>query len=286
MGKYIPGNPTIIVDNMPGAGSLVAANHVYKAVKPDGLTIASYSTQILNEILGRPGIEFDSKKFEYIGGPDQDNIVCILTKASGITNAEEWMASKSPVKLGGLAPGTHSTDNLARIARSVLGFPTQVISGYKGTADIRLAAESGEIAGLTMSWQTVKTTWSKALETGTINVMMQATPKPMPDLPKTPLAISFAKTDEARRMIEVAIHDNSFIARPYAVTPGTPKERVEILRKAFMEAFKDKELLAEAQKAKLEPDPVSGEQMEKAVAGFYTKLNPDLIAKLKDVLFK
>src|SRR5574341_955963 len=106
MGKHIPGGPSIVVENMTGAGSLIAANHVYKVAKPDGLTIGHFiGGFFLGQVLGQPGIEFDARKFEFIGAPVSDHVVCALTKASGITSAEKWMASKTPVKLGGLAPG-------------------------------------------------------------------------------------------------------------------------------------------------------------------------------------
>ena len=107
LGKHIPGNPTVIVENMPGAGSLISANHLFKVAKPDGLTVGKFSgTLILGQVLGQPGVEFDGRKFEYIGAAVKEDVVCALTKASGVTSVEKWMASGTPVKLGGLAPGS------------------------------------------------------------------------------------------------------------------------------------------------------------------------------------
>ncbi len=146
MGKHIPGEPTVVVENMPGAGSLIAANHLYRVAKPDGLTIGNFvGSLLLGKIYDQPGIEFDALKFEYIGMPARTSPVCTLTKASGITSIEKWMAAKSPVKLGGVAAGTE-LDDIAKLLKATLGLPIQLVSGYKGTANVRLAAESGEVA--------------------------------------------------------------------------------------------------------------------------------------------
>ncbi len=140
LGKHIPGNPTIVVDNMPGAGSLIAANHLSRVAKPDGLTVAHFNGVLfLGQILGQAGIEFDARRFELIGAALKEDVTCAMTKASGITSVEKWMAAKTPVKLGGVAPGA-APDNTARILKVALGLPIQVVSGYKGTSEIRLAS--------------------------------------------------------------------------------------------------------------------------------------------------
>jgi tripartite-type tricarboxylate transporter receptor subunit TctC len=285
MGKHIPGQPTFVVENMTGAGSLIAANHVYKVAKPDGLTIGHFIGGLfLGQVLGQRGIEFDARKFEYIGAPVTDHVVCALTKASGITSIERWMTAKTPVKMGGVAPGASTPDNGTRILKAALGLPIQVVSGYKGTADIRLAADGGELAGGCWGWDSISSTWRKGLDAGEVIVVLQAAPKPHPDLPKVPLAINLAKTDEARQLIEVGIHSDSEIVRTYTLPPGTPKERVQVLRRAFADMLKDPEFLADAKKANLGVNPVSGEEVEKIIAGLF-KLDPALITKLKDILY-
>jgi tripartite-type tricarboxylate transporter receptor subunit TctC len=283
MGKHIPGNPSMVVENMTGAGSIVAANHVYRVAKPDGLTIGNFhGFQILNQVLGAPGIEFDARKLEWLGVPVQDTGACALTKASGIGSIEQWQAAKQPVKLGGVGPGDASY-GMARVLKEVLGLPVQPIPGYKGTADIRLAAESGEIAGGCWQWESIKVIWRKGLETGDANLVLQLVAKPHPELPKVPLAVSLAKTDEARTLLQAAVHDPNSITRPYSLPPGTPKDRVKILQKAFMDTMKDPEFLADAKKSQLDLDPVSPEEVEKTVARFF-KLDPTLIAKLREIL--
>jgi tripartite-type tricarboxylate transporter receptor subunit TctC len=286
MGKHLPGNPTIIVENMTGAGSLISANYLYKIAKPDGLILGHFNGGLFfNQVMGQPGIEFDARKFEFIGAAVKEEVAFAFTKASGITSIEKWIASKTPVKMGGVSPGAFAPDNVIRIVKAALGLPIQLISGYKGTADIRLAAESGELAGSSWGWDSMRATWRKSLETGDTVVVLQGVPKPFSDLPNVPLAINLAKTDEARQLIEVGIHSPSVFARPFVLPPGTPKERLQILSKALQETIKDKEFLAEMEKAKLDLNPVTGEELEKAVAGIFT-IDPAMSAKLKEILFK
>jgi len=283
MGKHIPGNPTIIVDNVTGAGSLIAANSLYKAIKPDGLTIGNFIGNLISrQLFGGGGIEFDARKFEWVGVPVRDNVVCALTRASGIASIDAWMASKNPVKLGGSAPGT-TNDDVAKLLKAALGLPIQLVTGYKGTAPIKLAAESGEIDGGCWAWESIKVMWRAGLEAGDVNIVLQVVSKPVPDLPKVPLAIELAKTDEARKLIQAGIHDTAAITRPYALPPGTPKDRVQILRRAFRETMKDKDFLAEAVKSKLDIDPLGGEEVEKIVAGLF-KLDRTTVAKMAEIL--
>jgi tripartite-type tricarboxylate transporter receptor subunit TctC len=285
LSKHIPGNPNVVVENMTGAGSLIAANHVFKVAKPDGLTIGHFiGGFFLGQVLGQPGIEFDARKFEFIGAPVSDHVVCALTKASGITSVEKWMASKTPVKMGGLAPGTSTPDNATRILKAALGLPIQVVTGYKGTADVRLAADGGELAGGCWGWDSISVTWRKGLDSGDVVVSLQANRKTHPDLPNVPQAIKLAKTEESRRMIEVGIHNDSDIVRTYTLPPGTPKDRVQILRKAFEATLKDPEFVADAKKARLNIDPVAPDEIEKDIAGLF-KLDPALVSKLKEVLY-
>lgn len=285
MGKHIPGQPAVIVENMTGAGSLIAANHVYKVAKPDGLTVGHFIGGLfLGQVLGQKGIEFDARKFEYIGAPVTDHVVCALTKASGITSIEQWMAAKTPVKMGGIAPGTSTPDNATRILKAALGLPIQLVTGYKGTADLRLAAESGEVAGGCWGWDSVSVTWRKALDSGDARVVFQVNRRTHPDLPQVPQAIKFAKTEEGRKLIEVGIHGDSDIVRTYTLPPGTPKDRVQLLRAAFEATLKDPEFLADAKKTKLNVDPVPVDEIEKDIAGLF-KIEPALLGKLKEILY-
>jgi tripartite-type tricarboxylate transporter receptor subunit TctC len=282
MRKHLPGNPNITVENMPGAGSLIAANYLYKAASPDGLTIGNFIGSVLmGQVLGQKGIEFDARKFEYIGAPARYYPVCLFSKASGIASLESWMAAKTPVKMGGIGQGT-SGDNTIKLLRAALGLPIQLVSGYKGMAEIRLATEAGEVAGTCVGPRTV---WQQALEKSEVVPVLQVTPAPAPDFPKLPLAIDLAKSEEARKLIEVGVHNDSAIALTYAFPPGTPKEVVTVIRRAFIATMKDPEFSAEVKKARLDVDPVAGEEIDKIINDAF-RLDATLVGKLKDILYK
>jgi len=283
MGKHLPGNPTIVVENMAGAASMISANYVYKAAKPDGLTIGHFIGGLfLQQVLGRRGAEFDSRKFEHLGVPVKDTYSIGLTKASGISSFEQWLDAKTPVKIGGTAPGS-STDDIPNLLHAALGLPLRVVSGYKGTADIRIAAESGEVAGFCTGWESFKSTWRKTLDSGEGFIVVQAVAKPHPELPKVPLAINYAKTEEAKKLIQVGAHDPGTLARPFVLPPGTPKDRVQLLRKGFMDTMSDPEFLEDAKKSNLDINPLSGEEVAKTVEGLF-KIEPAVAAKLKQIL--
>jgi tripartite-type tricarboxylate transporter receptor subunit TctC len=284
LGRHIPGNPTVIVENMTGAGGIVMMNYLYKAAKPDGLTLGHFNGAVmLGQLLGQKGIEFDANKYVFVGAAVKEDVVCGLTKASGITSVEKWQAAKAPVKLGGVAPG-QTPDNSARILKAALGFPVQVVSGYKGTSPMRLAAEQGEIAGGCWSWESMRTTWRKRLETGEVVPVIQIVAKPLADIPNVPVAINLAKSEDARKLIRVGVQSASAYARPFALPPGTPADRVETLRRAFQATLKDPAFLEEAKKAKLAIDPVSGPELSRLVADMFT-LDAAMIARLKEALY-
>src|SRR5262247_1288891 len=283
LGKHIPGNPSIVVDNMAGAGSLLAANDLYNRAKPDGLTIGNFiGSLIQQQLFESKGVEFDARKFEWLGVPVQDSTACALTKASGITSLEKWFAAKEPVKLGGEAPGANDSD-APRILKVALGLPIQLIEGYKGTSQIRLAAEAGEVAGGCWTWESIKVTWRKALDAGLVNVVLQINGERHSELTQVPNAIEYAKTDEGRQLLHLGVHDPGAILRAYALPAGTPKDRVEILRKAFMATMKDTDFLTEMKKSNFAINPLPGEQVEKIITEFF-KLPPAQVARLKEVL--
>ena len=283
MGKHVPGNPVMLVENMPGAGSMISANHIYKVARPDGLTIGHFIGGLfLQQILGKPGIEFDANRFQYIGVPAQDNFVIGVSKSAGIADVDSWLASKQVIKFGGVASGSGS-DDIPNILRATIGLPIQLVSGYKGTADVRLAFNSGEVAGLSNSWESTKSTWRKEIESGELKLLLQATLKPHPEHAKLPMALNYAKTEEAKRLISAVARVHGPTVRPYVFPPNTPKDRLQVIRKAFMDTMKDPEFLAEAKKANLDINPEDGPTLEQNVKEIL-KLEPALVAKLKEVL--
>jgi len=159
------------------------------------------------------------------------------------------------------------------------------VSGYRGTADIRLAAEGGEVAGACWTWDSVKVTWANAIQSGEAIVVLQVVPKAHPDLPTVPVAIDLVKTEEARQLIQAAAHDPAAIYRPYVLPPGTPKDRVEALRRAFLATLADPEFVAEATRARLTIDPIPGEEAARIVAGLFA-LPPRVLAQMKELIAK
>lgn len=282
MPKHIPGNPVMIVQNMPGAGGLIATNYLYNKAKPDGLTIGNWiGGLVLQQYLGNKGVRFDAAKFEWIGAPVRIHNVCILAKQSGITDVEKWQAAKEPVKLGGSGPGSTTWD-IPRIVINHTKLPTKLIEGYGGTAPIRLAVERGELAGVCASWEGLRNPWAAALKKGDVKVLVQFVDKPHPDLEDVPLAKNLMKSAEGRQILKTVVHDiGGSLNRPYSLPPGTPKDRVAILRKAYDATMKDPAFLAEAKRSKFDINPVSGEEVERLVSDV-ANVPAELMEKIKE----
>jgi tripartite-type tricarboxylate transporter receptor subunit TctC len=280
--RHLPGNPTTVVENMTGAGGIIAANHLYNIAKPDGLTIGAWAAPlVLQHIMGNDAVKFDGRRFGYLGVPSPYDTVCTFNDKSGIASVNDWFAAKRPMKISSIGPGT-STSDIPKLLKAALNLPLDVLDGYKGGADARLAVESGEVDGYCGSWQTVETVWRSAYESGKIRAVLQASLEPYSKYKDVPLAISFVKSDLARQLITVA--DNAHGAQfPYTVPPGLPKDRLELLQKAFVDTLKDSELLAEAKKSKLDIEVIDGPTIAKKLGQLY-ELQPAVIAKLKEVL--
>jgi tripartite-type tricarboxylate transporter receptor subunit TctC len=283
MGKHIPGNPAVVVENMTGAGTLIAAKYLHSSAKPDGLTFGIFNgSLILGRALGMKGIDFDMRELEYLGVPVQDSTVCALRKESGVTNMDQWFASKTPMKLGGLSPG-NSTSDVARAIKATLELPIQVVEGYKGTAEIRVAADAGELHGSCWAWESMKVNWAQGFQSGDVNVVLQVTAKKIPDLPHAPLALDLAKSDEARQLLKAGAIDPAAIVRVYVTAPRTPKDRLKILRTAFMNTLTDPEFVAEAKKTNLDINPLTGDEVRTIVDSLF-KLSPSMLSKLATML--
>ena len=283
MGKHIPGHPSLVVENMTGAGSIISANYLYKIAKPDGLTIGHYLGGIaLQQLLGKSGIEFDALRFRYVGVPAQDNFIIGVHKSTGITDVSSWIASKQMIKFGGVGAGS-GADDIPKMLAATINLPAQVVSGYKGTAETRLAFNTGEIQATSNSWESTKSTWRNELESGNLKIVLQATFKAHPELPNVPVAYNMVKTDEAKKLMATVLRVNGPTVRPFVAPPATPNERVQILRKAFSDTMKDPEFLAETKKARLDIEPADGAELEQNVGEIF-KLEPALINKLKEIL--
>jgi tripartite-type tricarboxylate transporter receptor subunit TctC len=283
MGKHIPGNPAVLVENMTGAGTLIAAKYLHSSAKPDGLTFGIFNGGlILGRVLGMKGIDFDVRELEFIGAPVQDSTVCALRKESGVTNMDHWYASKTPIKLGGLGPG-NSTSDTVRAIKATLDLPIQLVEGYKGTAEMRLAADGGELHGACWAWESMKAAWVKGFQSGEVNVVLQVTAKKLADFPNVPLALDLAKTPEARQLLKAGAVDPAAIVRLYVTAPRTPKDRVQTLRGGFARTLTDPEFVAETKKINIDINPLTGDEVKKIVDELF-KLPAPLVAKLAAML--
>ena len=284
LGRHIPGHPGIVVENMPGAGSLIAANHLYRVARPDGLTVGQFAgSMLLGQVLGYPGIQFDARRFAYLGAIARELVACAFARSSGIENLDQWAAARVPVKLGAQAPGAASHDT-PRVLQAALGLPIHLVAGYRGTAEIRLAVEAGEVAGTCFNWDSMRLIWAEALANGQVRVVLQLGQGARPDLPGVPSALDLARTGEGRRLIE-ATQGMSALLRTYTLPPGTPPERVRVLRAALEATVRDPVFLAEAQRSRIDVDPVPGEEIERLVDGLF-RLDPALVARLRAILLE
>ncbi len=282
-GKHVPGNPRTVVQNRTGAGSMIAANYIYNRSRPDGLTIGNWiGPLVLQHVLGKKGIKFDGRKFNWLGAPVTDDNTCALTKASGIANLDDWMKSKRPIKIGATAPGS-TTDDVPKLIKAATGLPMQIIEGYSGTAIIRVSAEKGEIDGGCWAWQSIKPTWRQGIESGNVRPVLQVGPDKHPDLQDVAVATKLAKDDTGKKLLQVAADVYRALSRPYSLPPGVPADRVKTLQNAFMATLNDPELKADADKSKLELNPQDGPSVAKKMAGLYD-MDAATVSLLKEAL--
>lgn len=282
-GKHVPGNPRTVVQNRTGAGSMIAANYIYAKARPDGLTVGNWiGPLVLQHVLGKKGIKFDGRKFNWLGVPSTDDNTCALTKASGINNVKDWLNSKRPIKIGATGPGS-TTDDVPKLIKAATDLPIQIIEGYGGTAIIRVAAEKGEIDGGCWAWQSIKVTWKQGIESGNVNPVLQVGPEKHADLNDVGVAFDLVKDDRGKQLLQVAADVYRGLSRPYSLPPGTPADRVKTLQKAFMATMNDPELKAEAAKAKLELNPNDGNWVAKKMNGLYN-MDAATLSLLKEVL--
>ena len=285
LSKDIPGNPAVIVDNMAGAGSIIAANHMYNAAPKDGTVIGNISGPIiLEQLFGNSAVQFDMGKFRYLAVPVSETYVFIVTRKPGVAKFEEILGPNGKeVTVGGI-PGS-TVEHAPVLMRDVLGANLKVVLGYKGTADVRMAIDSGEVEGVFNSYTSVKITSFDKIKSGEWLVLAQLSEKPIKDLivPNVPTIPQFAKSTEHRLLLKYATSTPNDFGKVYVVPPGTSADRAAALETAFERAFADKELQADAAKGKLEIDPLFGDDIHKLVVEFLG-MSPDLKNKLQTAL--
>jgi tripartite-type tricarboxylate transporter receptor subunit TctC len=288
--KYIPGNPDIIVQNMPGAGTMVAANYIYGVGKSDGLTIGLVSPALFfNQIGGKKEVKFDWAKFAWIGSPEETSEMLSMRADSPFKTVDDIRKATTPPKCGTTGAGTPG-HYFPRLMEEVLGLKFDLVTGYPGASEIDLAIEKGEVqcrAGTTSAFfgREPGRTWAK---TGFVRILIIGGSKRdsrAPDVPTIWELMEKYKTPESgKRLTTVLLSPGSF-GRPMVAGPGVPADRVKMLREGFLKAMRDPELLAEAEKRGWEPDPVSGEKLE-ALAREVVSQPPEVIARMNVVLGK
>jgi tripartite-type tricarboxylate transporter receptor subunit TctC len=284
MTKHIPGNPTVVVQNMPGAASNLAAGYVYGVAPKDGTYIvAPFPASIIETLISEKAqTRFDASKFNYLGSANSDVYVCLARADSGVKTLDDAMTKD--IVMGATADGG-STRDFPVLANKVLGTRFNVVNGYSGTREITLALEKGEVQGQCgTGWSSISSLKPDWFRDGTVNVIVQEEATGYPDLNAKGIkrTLDYAKTDEQRQMFEL-LYSQEIFGRPYMVAPDVPKERVEALRQAFMATWKDPELLAEATKMKLDVGPLSGADVQAVVTKVFST-PPSVVAKVKAAL--
>jgi tripartite-type tricarboxylate transporter receptor subunit TctC len=288
MPKYIPGSPEILVQNMPGAGSLVATNHVYNVAKPDGLTLAMpHYNFYMDQLVERKEVQFDARKFGWIGSPANESIVMYMRADAPYKTIHDLVTAKEPAKCG--SSGTASGDYiLSKLLEESIGAKIQTVLGYPGGSEIDMAVEKGEVVcrahniSAHFGREPFETWHKKNFDRHIVQTGAKRDAQ-MPDVPTVNELFEQYKTPEITRRVAQVLLAGSDFGRPLLVTPGTPSERINVLRAAYMKAFKDPELLREAEKGKMDVGPTPGEELQTLVNKVIDQPK-EVVARVKKML--
>jgi len=280
MGRHIPGEPMIIAQNMPGVGGVKAANYLASIAPHDGTALHMIMSNMMSsEAIGAQGVQFDTRKFFWIGNTTSTPNVMVSWHTSGITSIEQ--VKNHELIVG--APGGTAGVVYATVMNKLLGTKLKIVTGYPGGNEVNLALERGEIDGrASNSWASWKSTHPDWVRDKKIIVLVQVGLKRAPDLADVPLLLELAGNDTDRQVLTFLSADTA-ISRSLVVAPDTPPERVAALRHAFDATMKDPEFLAEAEKAKMEMEPMSGEEAQK-IADSIVNTPPPIVARAKTLL--
>lgn len=283
LGKHLPGNPNIIVQNMPGGGGMILANYLYNVVKPNGLTLGTLMrVLLLRQLVEAPEVKFDATKLEWVGNLNQEITVCYVRAATGVDSIDDVMKGKKQVAIGGTAPGSTGVD-FPKLHNALIGTDLNIVPGYNGTSGINLAMERGELDGRCgFAYASMKSVNADWLEKGFVNIILQESTAKHPDLADVPLVLDFAKSDADRQLLTAAFEVQK-LGRPYAFPPGTDPKYVNAMRAAFDAVYKDPKFLADAETLKLEISPLSGEEIDEVVETVFST-PPEQKKRLADIL--
>lgn len=282
-GRFIPGNPNVVPSNMPGAASLVAANHLYNQATPDGTVMAIFASSVAMEpILGNKAARFDSAKFGWVGSMAQEVAYCGVWQAPGVASSWKEVGEKETIFGGGAAAAI--TFQHPMVLKNVLGAKgMKVVSGYPGTRDVNLAMNRGEVnASCGLFGSSIKSQWAKEVQSGQIKLVIQMGYNKSTEFGDVPSVFDFARTEEDRQVLEVHFHQQ-LLSRPFATPPAVPADRLKALRDAFQATMKDPEFLADAQKVGLDIDPVTGEEIEAALKRF-ASFKPSVLKRAEEAM--
>lgn len=280
--RHIPGNPNIIVTNMPGAGSLASVNFLYNVAPKDGSFMATFGRGIAMEpLIGTGKFQFEATKLNWIGSASTELSVCAVTQKSKARTFEDTLTTE--IAMGGEASGS-DPDTYANLVRALTGARLKLVTGYPGGNDMALATERGELDGRCgWSWGSVKATrptWVSGPDA--LRVLLQLTIERSPEMPNAPTIYELTKSERDKQVVRLIVSRQT-MARPFAAPPDVPADRVAALRAAFDATMKDKDFLAEADKLKLEIEPVSGAEVQKLIEDLY-KSSPEVLARAKEVM--
>ena len=278
MGRHIPGTPTIVSQNLPGGGGLLVANQLYNVSPKDGSVIALINRGIpMEPLLGGPGTQFDPLRFNWLGSPDRDTAICVARTDSGVTTINDLFQKE--LIMGATGSGADSAI-YPEFMGVLLGMKFKIVKGYKGSNEMRLAMERGEVQGLCGSNDSIM--GSDIGRSGKIAVLFQARLEPDPRMKDVPLGAAGARTEEERRILELFFM-RAALGRPFVAPPGMPADRVAVLRRAFERTMADTAFVAEAEKQHFTVEPMSGEELAANVERAY-KMPLDIIKRTADVL--
>jgi tripartite-type tricarboxylate transporter receptor subunit TctC len=265
IGKHIPGESSIVPQQMTGAGSLRAANYIFSVAPKDGSVLGTFSRSMgVAPLLGQA--EFDSRKFTWLGSVTDDDTTCVTWNTSPIKTWDDFISK--PSKLGGLGADA-DPDIWALLYKNIFGAKAQLVSGYPGTNDVVLAMERGEVDGLCgLSWSTIKARHAEWLTDHSANIIVQAALEKEPEIAAVPLASDFVTTPEQRQIIRLLLASQA-MARPFAAPPDIPADRKAALIAAFDDTMRDGDFLAEARKLDFEVHPVSASTIDALLAEVY-----------------
>ncbi len=278
MGKHIPGNPTLLPQNMPGAGSLRAVNYLYNAAPKDGTAIATFGRGLAMEpLIGSSTTQYDSRKLLWLGSGSEEVSLCGTFQSSKVKTWNDMLTT--PFTVGGEGSGS-DPDIFSAMLKNIFGVKLRIVSGYPGSAEVALAVERGEIDGRCgWSLSSIRQMRPDWLPNKKFNAAVQLALKKSPDLPDSPGITEFAKTDSQQQILKLVLSRQN-MARPFAAPPGIPADRAKALRKAFADTMHDLDFLEEAKARGLEVEPVSGADIDKLIDELY-KTPPAVIAQAK-----